>query len=176
MHTQKSKMKWAVLGIGMILVACQASPTQADHWWKFKRKSKTVDECPPDVVVVDECPKEKKCKRCGKCCGKCNCSCYLPVNPWYCDQRDLGIYSAQGYGVPVTVPSAPGAVSYNYGWGMPSTRLSQIGPYAAWNPDRPFSQAGGTLPGGVYPMVYHPTDTTQFGVYYNEVPTWRRVR
>ncbi len=101
---------------------------------------------------------------------------YTPVNGDYCDPRDLRIYSAQGYNVPVTVPLALVCRTFNYGWGIPSARLSQAGGYAAWTPDRPFSQTGGRLPGGIYPMIYHPTDTTQLGYYYNYVPTWQPRR
>ncbi len=174
MQIRSSKMKWAALGIGILLMACHAAPTQAD-WWKFKSKSKAVDECPPDEVeVVENCPpKKNRCKRCGRCAGQCNCSCFLAVNPYYCDPRDRQVYSAQGYGVPITIPMVPGAITYNYGWGIPSTRLSATGGYAAMWPDKPYSQNGGNLPGG-YPTAYHPTDTAQFGVYYNQVPTWQR--
>lgn len=94
-------------------------------------------------------------------------------NAYYYDVRDTRLYSAQGYDVPVTVPVAPIVRTYNYGWGVPSARLSPIGGYAAWYPDVPFTQNGGRLPGGQYPMVYHPTDTTQFGFYYNYVPSWQ---
>ena len=76
----------------------------------------------------------------------------------------------------MTVPLAPIVRSYNYGWGIPSTRFSRVGSYSAWNPDATFSQNGGRLPGGLYPVVYHPTDTTQMGVYYNYVPTWQPRR
>lgn len=49
------------------------------------------------------------------------------TDPNYADQRDGGLYSAQGYGVPVTVPLAPNVRhTYNYGWGIPSSRLTPI--------------------------------------------------
>ncbi|MBD3673815.1 MAG: hypothetical protein HUJ26_09855 [Planctomycetaceae bacterium] len=50
-----------------------------------------------------------------------------PINPGYVDQRDGAMYAAQGYGVNVSVPLAPnvGAV-YNYGWGVPSSRLTPV--------------------------------------------------
>ena len=93
---------------------------------------------------------------------------------YYSDPRDTRVYSSQIYNTPVTVPVAPIVRTYNYGWGIPSARLSPIGGYAAWHPDSPFTQNGGRLPGGIYPTAYQPTDTTQTGYYYNYVPTWQR--
>jgi hypothetical protein len=50
-----------------------------------------------------------------------------PVNPDYCDGRDGSLYAAQGYGVNVSVPLAPNVgAAYNYGWGVPSSRLTRI--------------------------------------------------
>ena len=95
-------------------------------------------------------------------------------NSYYYDARDTRTYSSQVYNTPVTVPVAPFVRAYNYGWGIPSARLSPVGGYTAWHPDVPFTQRGGRLPGGIYPTVYHPTDTTQLGYYYNKVPSWQR--
>ena len=50
-----------------------------------------------------------------------------PVNPGYFDARDGQVYAAQGYGGPVSVPLAPNVRhTYNYGWGVPSSRLTPI--------------------------------------------------
>ena len=50
-----------------------------------------------------------------------------PVNPSYFDGRDGQVYAAQGYGGPVSVPLAPIVRNtYNYGWGVPSSRLTPI--------------------------------------------------
>jgi hypothetical protein len=50
-----------------------------------------------------------------------------PVNPWYCDPRDTRVYSAHGIGAPMTVPLAPTVTQqYNYGWGIPSSRITRI--------------------------------------------------
>jgi hypothetical protein len=50
-----------------------------------------------------------------------------PVNPGYFDGRDGQVYAAQGYGGPVSVPLAPVVRhTYNYGWGVPSSRLTPI--------------------------------------------------
>lgn len=50
-----------------------------------------------------------------------------PVNPYHFDERDGRIYAAQGYGHPVGVPLAPNVEhTYNYGWGIPSSRLSPV--------------------------------------------------
>ena len=92
---------------------------------------------------------------------------------YYYDVRDTRLYSAQKFNVPVTIPAAPMVRTYNYGWGIPSARLSPIGGYTAWYPDAPYTQNGGRLPGGLFPTVYQPTDTTQAGYYYNYVPTWQ---
>lgn len=50
-----------------------------------------------------------------------------PVDPSYFDQRDGQIYAAPGYGGPVSVPLAPVVNhTYNYGWGIPSSRLTPV--------------------------------------------------
>lgn len=50
-----------------------------------------------------------------------------PLNPEYCDDRGGKLYAAQGYGINVTVPLAPNVgAAYNYGWGVPSSRLTRI--------------------------------------------------
>jgi len=98
---------------------------------------------------------------------------YGPVNGYYYDVRDTRTYSDIGWHVPVTVPLAPMVRSYNYGWGVPSTRLSPVGNYTAWYPDVPYTFSGGRLHGDLYPTIYHPTDTTQLGAYHNYVPTWQ---
>lgn len=50
-----------------------------------------------------------------------------PVNPYYSDSRDGQAYAAQGYGIPVSVPLAPVVGhTYEYGWGVPSSRLTPV--------------------------------------------------
>ncbi|MCA8998617.1 MAG: hypothetical protein KDA80_16575 [Planctomycetaceae bacterium] len=50
-----------------------------------------------------------------------------PVDPQYFDQRDGQVYAAQGYYGPVSVPLAPVVNhTYNYGWGVPSSRLTPV--------------------------------------------------
>jgi len=50
-----------------------------------------------------------------------------PQDPWYFDGRDGQLWAAQGYGVPVAVPLAPVVGhTYNYGWGVPSSRLTPV--------------------------------------------------
>ncbi len=50
-----------------------------------------------------------------------------PVDPNYFDKRDGQVYAAQGYGGPVSVPLAPVVNhTYNYGWGIPSSRLTPV--------------------------------------------------
>jgi hypothetical protein len=50
-----------------------------------------------------------------------------PNDPYYFDQRDGNVWAAQGYGAPMAVPLAPTVGhTYNYGWGIPSSRLTPI--------------------------------------------------
>lgn len=50
-----------------------------------------------------------------------------PVNPQHFDARDGQVYAAQGYAGPVSVPLAPVVNhTYNYGWGVPSSRLTPV--------------------------------------------------
>ena len=50
----------------------------------------------------------------------------IALNPGYVHPNDYNQgYAAQGYGGPVSVPQAPNVRSnYNYGWGLPSSRLT----------------------------------------------------
>ncbi|MCY2963137.1 MAG: hypothetical protein NT069_05685 [Planctomycetota bacterium] len=114
--------------------------------------------------------------RCGN--GKClGGKCYRPVEGYYADPRDSEVYSATGYNVPVTVPLPPVVkYQYQYGWGMPSSRLVQVGnTYTQYYPQQFFTQSGGRLPGGP-PTVYQQTDTTQSGFYYSHTPRWTPVK
>ena len=50
-----------------------------------------------------------------------------PVNPYYNDSRDGQVWAAQGYGIPMSVPLAPVVGhTYEYGWGVPSSRLVPV--------------------------------------------------
>ena len=50
--------------------------------------------------------------------------------PDYADPRDAQMYAAQGYGMPMTVPLAPNVhQQYNYSWGVPASRITQISNY-----------------------------------------------
>ncbi len=73
-----------------------------------------------------------------------------PVNPYHFDQRDGRIYAAQGYGHPVAVPLAPNVEhTFNYGWGLPSSRLTPI--------SRMPGSPGVAMPPGVAgPGIYPP--------------------
>jgi hypothetical protein len=72
------------------------------------------------------------------CCGQgCpawgNYHLLYSANPDYLDQRDGRVYAAQGYGTPVAVPLAPNVShTYNYGWGIPSSRLTPVSNRAPW--------------------------------------------
>jgi len=49
------------------------------------------------------------------------------ANPTYFDPRDGRLYAAQGTNVPMAVPLAPNVrYTYNYGWGIPSSRLTRV--------------------------------------------------
>lgn len=49
------------------------------------------------------------------------------LNPYYHDFRDGAVYAAQGYNAPISVPLAPNVdYTMNYGWGMPSSRLTPV--------------------------------------------------
>jgi hypothetical protein len=60
--------------------------------------------------------------------GLMGCYSYVyAVNPTYKDPRDSRVYAANGYGLPVAVPLAPNVRhTYNYGWGVPSSRVTPI--------------------------------------------------
>jgi hypothetical protein len=50
-----------------------------------------------------------------------------PVDPHYFDARDGKVYATGESGVPMVVPLAPVVrYQYNYGWGVPSSRLTPI--------------------------------------------------
>lgn len=50
-----------------------------------------------------------------------------PVTPYYSDSRDGQAWSAQGYHAPISVPLAPVvAYTYEYGWGVPSSRIVPV--------------------------------------------------
>lgn len=84
----------------------------------------------------------------GKGCPPVGCyNITYPVNPWHNDCRDGGIYAAEGYGGPVSVPLAPVVRhSYNYGWGVPSSRLTPVSHMA----QRPSYYSYAHLPGHPY--------------------------
>ena len=74
-------------------------------------------------------------------CGCCLMGCYglvYAVNPDYFDQRDGQLFSAPGYGSPITIPLAPNVHhEFNYGWGIPSSRITHIShraPYTVYRP------------------------------------------
>ncbi|MBT4867371.1 MAG: hypothetical protein HON53_19890 [Planctomycetaceae bacterium] len=92
-----------------------------------------------DRLLDDYFAFEHKCKRClfgyfmpDGCCGqgcapKGHYNLLYSANPNHFDQRDGRVYAAQGYGVPMAVPLAPNVRhTYNYGHGIPSSRLTPI--------------------------------------------------
>jgi hypothetical protein len=65
---------------------------------------------------------------CGKGAPPIGCySMVYPLQPSYIDGRDTQVYAAPGYAGPVSVPLAPVVHhTYNYGWGLPSSRLTAV--------------------------------------------------
>jgi|GEM_PF-2591414 len=53
----------------------------------------------------------------------------IALDPGYAHPADVGgVYAAQGYGVPLSVPLAPVVLDqYNYSWGVPASRLTPVG-------------------------------------------------
>ena len=73
---------------------------------------------------------------------------------------------------------AHGHHSPDHGWGRPVKRPVHraLVMYQKYWPDRWYGTPGSQLAGpgaNYYPMVYMPTDTTQLGFYYQQVPFWR---
>lgn len=73
----------------------------------------------------------------GYFCPTGNCGRGMPLwgkyhmvyaaQPGYTDARDGYSFAAPGYGTPVNVPLAPNVRhTYNYGWGIPSSRLTPL--------------------------------------------------
>ena len=53
---------------------------------------------------------------------------YYHMTPGYADPRDAQVYSAEGYGVPVSSPVAPvTGYMWNYNWNVPAARLTPLG-------------------------------------------------
>ena len=196
MPTRTLPISWGALCIGMLLMSAAAPSARADGWWRFASNSDTSTNTNSAAANSDTTASSGTTAGANSAAGWEECPpgwrgsgrrlwsrfrygyseryprSYVPVDPGYCDPRDQLLYSAQGYNVPVTVPLAPVCRAYNYGWGVPSARLTRSGAYSQWYPNVAFTQTQGRLQGGVYPMVYQPTDTTQAGVYYQYVPTW----
>ena len=84
----------------------------------------------------------------GYFCPSANCGQGAPLvtkygmvyslDPNYNDPRDAARYAAPGYGVHVNVPLAPNVRhSYNYSWGVPSSRLTPVRHGAVVGPPQP---------------------------------------
>ncbi|MEM9702692.1 MAG: hypothetical protein AAF907_09650 [Planctomycetota bacterium] len=65
---------------------------------------------------------------CGYGCGPAGkYGLVYAVDPNYTDPRDGRPYAAEGTGLPMSVPLAPTVRhTYNYGWGVPSSRVTPI--------------------------------------------------
>src|SRR5262249_44682022 len=186
-----SPKSWGALCLGMLLMSAASSSARADGWWRFASNDDsttstgttdtstgTTGTTAAQTTTYYDCPPESRWRsfwrrgsgryRYGNRGATLN---YQPVDQAYCDPRDRLLYSAQGYNVPVTVPLAPVCRTYNYGWGIPSARLTRAGAYSQWYPDVAFTQTRGRLPGGVYPMVYQPTETTPAAGRFHDVST-----
>ncbi len=102
-------------------------------------------------MLHDECNEKFNWFRCkfgyffpNGTCGKGSAiaghySMVYPVDPSYQDPRDCQVYAAQGYYGPVAVPLAPVVNhTYNYGWGVPSSRLTPVSHPVAPYPVAPY--------------------------------------
>lgn len=155
---------------------CWLGPNGGWGWWNGRghghycplhKKWCYDDEC-------DEC-EDDRC-HCPLCCWKhllygdcpggggwhreippfCHYNMAYPVNPYHFDQRDGRIYAAQGYGHPVGVPLAPNVEhAYNYGWGVPSSRLTPV----SRMPGAP-GVANPAVPGAAGPGIFPPAFPT----------------
>jgi hypothetical protein len=107
---------------------CPGSGCPAKNWYRcqqanyFARNQRLAD-CLFGWMIPSGC--------CGQGCppvGKYQVT--YAEQPDYADSRDGQLYSAQGYGMPVTVPTAPVVrYSYNYSWGTPASRLTPLSTY-----------------------------------------------
>ncbi|MBX3441168.1 MAG: hypothetical protein KF774_02085 [Planctomyces sp.] len=105
-----------------------------NHRYKNRMASAYISHC-----VHRECEEKFNWFRCkfgfffpSGCCGQ-GCppighySMVYPLNPSYADGRDGQVYAAEEYAGPVSVPLAPVVHhQFNYGWGVPSSRLTPI--------------------------------------------------
>ncbi|MBL8819320.1 MAG: hypothetical protein JNL58_25030 [Planctomyces sp.] len=107
---------------------CSGSGCPGHDWWRgqslsFREKNSRLANHLFGWMVPSGC--------CGQGCppvGKYHIT--YADQPNYFDQRDGQLYGAQGYGMPMTVPLAPHVrQQYNYGWGVPSSRLTHISNY-----------------------------------------------
>ncbi len=114
--------------------------------------SHASDEAGSAGDSLEECPPDARPARCKWWCWDCrphicatwyahhNYACgrfdawkwrhnYHPVRPGYADPRNAQVYSAEGYGVPVSAPLAPVTGDmWNYGYGVPAARITPLGP------------------------------------------------
>lgn len=77
------------------------------------------------------------------------------VNPYYHDFRDGAVYAAQGYNAPIAVPLAPNVdYQYNYGWGIPSSRITPISRVvpSPYGPQPQYAVPHGYVPAGGAPV------------------------
>jgi hypothetical protein len=116
---------------------CLADKMRCHSMNRRMRNRQTSDAL--HAMLQDECDEKFNWFRCkfgyffpNGSCGKGTAlvghySMVYPVNPDYQDPRDCQVYSAQGYYGPVAVPLAPVVNhTYNYGWGVPSSRLTPV--------------------------------------------------
>jgi hypothetical protein len=131
---------------------CNKSKNPLTRWWKKSKCRRSSCECNghcrgncdghcDNCDSCDGCRKSKWAKLFrNPFCPSGSCGEGTPLfdkyqityaaQPNYFDQRDGRLYSAQGYGVPMSVPLAPNVRhTYNYGWGMPSSRLTPVSRY-----------------------------------------------
>ncbi|MFQ5731217.1 MAG: hypothetical protein ACE5KM_04585 [Planctomycetaceae bacterium] len=145
MVCQRKLLAMTVVATAVLTTAIRAEEPAAgvvrisDRRAAVHRASRTVyrAQSPNAVLHTSWLEGGQPCRAegCRDGCGTGNRHCWpiisydirYPANPLYFDGRDGRVYSAQGYGVPMAVPLAPNVEhAYNYGWGIPASRLTPI--------------------------------------------------
>lgn len=133
--------------VGLCYLALAAAPS-----------SRANEPCPttPPQQVCPTCPQQ--CDSCpGYCRTGCDDCCLQAIGKWALCPNYYILPPDYGWNAPVKVPVVRRGVTYYryYPEQWYGTGASPAGKYRA------------------YPQVYSPTDTTQLGYYYQQVPYWQ---
>ncbi len=127
--------------------------------------------CPPGMVCPDgtcQFATYGPCGPCGPGCGNSCCHeklCHILhwLSPYHCGCTHPPDH---GWAPPLKVPMNGYATGEPGSIGRVPVRYQRTFP-ASWT-----GESTGARSGFRYPMAYWPTDTTQLGYYYQQVPTW----